>query len=752
MNLESINKIITLGPATREVDLGWLKAKGVDFVRNNMSHSSLDDLVFFIDKAKEAGIPFILDTEGSQVRTSRIENNGCHFEENHVVRICKGPMVGDADRLGLTPGFVIEQLEIGDLIHVDFDTLILLVVDTATAVDGFVTAKAINNGYVGNNKAVFIDRVSTRCITLPALTVKDTQAIVLGLQAGVQYIAASFVRSAEALDEVRAATQGKMAIISKIECVEALKNLDGIIENTDYLLLDRGDLSKEIPLEKIPLAQKTVIVRARRKGKGVVVATNLLETMIERRKPTRAEVNDVVSTIQDGAIGLTLAAETAIGKYPLQCINILNALIKQVESDGIQRYSQTSNAEIVEALEKSNYLFDSDSYSTLAKPHGGRLTDRILRADPSADTLERMADVRLNDLQLMDLRQIATGVYSPLTGFMVEDEVHSVLDSMLLPNGVVWPIPVVLDVSADVAATCRIGDEVVLRRNDDRPAGTLIVKDKYEFDKESFAKKLYGTVDPKHPGVAMVMNMQPVLLGGPIKYLPQPEHDPTKAYDLTPRQVRRLFEERSWSRVVGFHTRNIPHRAHEYIQTHAMEKGFCDGMLVHPIVGKKKPGDFQASFIIECYEHMIRDFYPRNKVIFAIFSTFSRYAGPKEAVFTALCRKNFGCSHFIVGRDHTGVGNYYDPYASHRIFDRFPDLGIVPICFDTIVYSERRKTYLHATETPDPSLEDQKHISGSQIRQMFERGERPPSWIIRPEISEIIVAALANKESVFVDA
>jgi ATP sulfurylase len=244
----------------------------------------------------------------------------------------------------------------------------------------------------------------------------------------------------------------------------------------------------------------------------------------------------------------------------------------------------------------------------------------------------------------------------------------------------------------------------------------------------------------------MAKELKPFFLGGKIDLLNRKSSE-YKEYELTPKQTRRLFEEKGWARIVGFHTRNVIHRSHEFIQLEAMKQGSCDGMLVHPVVGKKKPGDYVTKYIINSYERMQESFYPKGKVIFATFVTYSRYAGPREAVFTALCRKNFGCSHFIIGRDHTGVGNYYQPYASQKIFDELPDLGIKIVPFKEVFYSSDIENYVHASEAP----EAYSAISGTQAREMLKKGEFPPSWFMRPEISEMVIAGLKTGDKVFIE-
>lgn len=684
--------IVTLGPSTNtERDLRKIKDKGVDFVRVNLSHSSLEELEYFIDLARRVDIPFILDTEGSQIRTGDLEP--VYLEENDEVEI---------NELCLRPRL---QLDEGDLIYID--TLILRVIGD--------TAKAITSGLVGRNKAVVIDPIFAKRFQFPPLSPKDYQAIELGLRAGVDHIAVSFVRSGASIDEVRRATQGRMKIISKIECMDALENIDEIIRKSDYLLIDRGDLSKEVPLEKIPFIQRIII----RKAGNVFVATNLLETMVEERKPTRAEVQDVVSTIMDGALGLTLAAETAIGRYPMECINMLNRLIQHAESP----------------VETSNYL--TETTTSLVPPHGGKLVNRVLLEAPT-DPLPKIV---LDQNKQMDVEQIAVGTYSPLEGFMGQEDFQSVLTSMRLANGVVWPIPIVLDVSEEIADRLSVGQTIGLTDEGGEVMALLHLSEKYHFDKEDMDAKLYGTCCPGHPGVRQAMH--PVLLAGKIDLIRGRESE-TRAYELTPKQLRRLFEDRGWATILGFHTRNVPHKGHEFMQLKAMEDENCDGLLVHPVVGKKKPGDFKPEYIIRSYERMIEDFYPKERVVFSVFSTYSRYAGPREAVFTALCRKNFGCSHFVVGRDHTGVGYYYDPYASHRIFDELPDLGIKIVKFREIFYSKELKTYVSGDHDDGGCI-----ISGTQARAMFLGGESPPSWFMRPEISGIVVDALGRGEQVF---
>src|SRR3989344_8249074 len=745
--------IVTLGPSTRtEEDLRKIKDRGVDFVRVNMSHSTLADQEYFMNLAKKVGIPFILDTEGSQIRNGLLNPGKVYLNEGDVVKIYEEEIVGGNTLMSLRPKEVFSQLEDGDLIYIDFEALVLHIIDTSTRDDGSITARVIVGGYVGSNKGVVIDPLAKKTFDLPVLSEKDMEAIPIALSNGVEYIAASFMRSGVSVREVRKATEGKMKIISKIECSEALQNLDDIVEKSDFLLIDRGDLSREVPFEKIPFTQKIIIERANKKGKGVFVATNFLESMVENRRPTRAEVRDVLHTVLDGAHGLTLASETAIGKYPIEAVNTLNKFIKHAEYIAALSQNESVNLSYVNDLSARGYINVGNASSALITPHGGVLVDRDADASFPDEEYKHPLSIILTDEQYMDLEQIAIGTFSPLEGFLGKKDLNSVLDTMYLSNGALWPLPIVLDVEEREAEGLKEGEDILLKSLTGENVGILHLEEKYTYDKDNFSKKLYGTTDAAHPGVKVALFMKPVLLGGKITLLKK-RSSSTKQYELTPRQIRRLFEERGWSRVLGFHTRNVIHRSHEYIQIEGMKRSKVDGLFVHPVIGKKKQGDFHALPIIKSYEMMTNRFYPKDKVLFGTYATFSRYAGPREALFTALCRKNFGCSHFVVGRDHTGVGDFYTPKASHEIFDQFPkdDIGITPIKFDSVFYSERLKEYIHEQDDVHGHKEHEKlHLSGTDVRKILLNNELPPEWFMRPEISQMILDLMREGKKVFV--
>ncbi|SVC42670.1 uncharacterized protein METZ01_LOCUS295524, partial [marine metagenome] len=384
------------------------------------------------------------------------------------IRIYKKSIVGDKKQISLKPWQIVNQLQEGDILYVDFDTLVMRVSNISTIKDGFIEATIISSGNLGKNKGVVIDPQVETKYSIPNLTKKDIKAIQLGLEENIGYVAASFMRNIEAVREVKKISNYKMKIISKIECKDALKNLDDIISESDYLLIDRGDLSKEIPIEKIPFTQKIILNRANNANKKVFVATNLLESMISNRKPTRAEVHDILNTIVDGAYGLILAAETAIGNHPIGCINMLNKIIRHSNLVINANEIRNKEKEFVQDLEKNNYLLDEGISSSIVKPHGGKLVNRYHEIKIDRNYYNSFKKIQLNANQQLDVEQIAIGTYSPLEGFLVKAELESVLDKMRLPNGVIWPLPILLDVDIDKAENIDEGDTAALldERND----------------------------------------------------------------------------------------------------------------------------------------------------------------------------------------------------------------------------------------------------------------------------------------------
>jgi sulfate adenylyltransferase len=378
----------------------------------------------------------------------------------------------------------------------------------------------------------------------------------------------------------------------------------------------------------------------------------------------------------------------------------------------------------------------------LITPHGGKLVNRQIQGG-DREELIRMATtlptVQLNNRQISDLLVIAIGGYSPLDGFLNEADYTSVRDQMKLANGVVWTIPITLAVSKDEADALSVPAEVALY-DDDYLLGVLSVTEKFTYDKEREAQAVYGTKDRAHPGVAALFAQGDWLLAGPIRLLNRPRNPPFKHYHLDPSETRTLFSERGWRRVVAFQTRNPVHRAHEYIQKCALE--IADGLLLHPIVGETKSDDVPADVRIRSYEEILANYYPASRTVLSVMPAAMRYAGPREAVFHALIRKNYGCSLFIVGRDHAGVGNYYGTYDAHYIFDEFDpsELGIIPLFFDHTFFCRACGAMASAKTCPH---ETTNHVtfSGTKVRELLSAGELPPVEFSRPEVARVLIDA-----------
>jgi ATP sulfurylase/adenylyl-sulfate kinase len=389
----------------------------------------------------------------------------------------------------------------------------------------------------------------------------------------------------------------------------------------------------------------------------------------------------------------------------------------------------------------------SDEVNQTIPAHGGVLVDQLAGPDEAARLRERaksLPSVTLNARQLSDVEMIGIGAFSPLVGFMGSGDYDSVIEDMHLATGLVWPIPVTLATTAEQAEALKIGSigsQIALRNASGDLVAIMDLEEKYASDPEREAQKVYRTTEAAHPGVAALYQQGPVLLAGPIVVVDRPP-TPFPAYRLDPAQTRALFASKGWRRVVGFQTRNPVHRAHEYIQKAALE--IVDGLLLHPLVGETKGDDIPANVRMRCYEVLLENYYPKDRSILAINPAAMRYAGPREAIFHALIRQNYGCTHFIVGRDHAGVGNYYGTYDAQLIFDEFRpgEIGIIPLKFEHTFYCRTCAGVVSAKTCPH----DKSHhvvLSGTQVRSMLRAGQALPEEFSRPEVAAILTAAMA---------
>jgi sulfate adenylyltransferase len=381
---------------------------------------------------------------------------------------------------------------------------------------------------------------------------------------------------------------------------------------------------------------------------------------------------------------------------------------------------------------------------SLIDPHGGKLIDRELRGAEREELLRasvKMPSISVNARAEADLELIASGALSPLEGFMGEADYISVRDRRHLANGLVWTIPVTLSVTDEVSGTLRPGDDVALRSRDGRLVAVLHLAEIFKYDKELEAQQVYRTTEDKHPGVKAIYAQGDYLLGGRVSLIEAPNRQEFGPYRFSPREMRALFTERGWKSIVAFQTRNPVHRAHEYIQKCALET--VDGLLLHPLVGETKADDIPAPVRMRAYEVIIEHYYPVSRTQLAVLPAAMRYAGPREAVFHAIIRQNYGCSHFIVGRDHAGVGNYYGTYDAQRIFGDFApgELKITPMFFDNTFFCRRCDGMASAKTCPhDP--DNHVSLSGTKVREMLARGEVPPSEFTRPEVASVLIDAL----------
>ena len=367
--------------------------------------------------------------------------------------------------------------------------------------------------------------------------------------------------------------------------------------------------------------------------------------------------------------------------------------------------------------------------------YGGKLVNRVTNTNPSG-----LFSINISADLANDVENIADGIFSPLEGFLNKDDFESVVANGIFqaPDGrsIQWTIPIVLDVDEETGKKMKESGDVLLKNPEGTGIAILHTGDVYSFDKKTTASGINGTNDDSHPGVAKTFGMKDFLVGGKIDYIQKPNESEIRKYRMTPVETREAFSKAGWKKIVAFQTRNPPHVAHEILQKTAITTR--DGVFVNPLIGKKKSGDFKDDVIIKSYETMIENYYPKNRCMLGTLHTEMKYAGPKEAIHHAIMRQNYGCTHIIIGRDHAGVGNFYDPFAAQKIFDDYPDLEIAPIFFPAFFYCKKCLTFTNPKACPHDE-ESREQISGTKLRSMIQEGKAPSEFILRPEVAKLII-------------
>ena len=687
-----IKILCTVGPATiNSLALKKLEKENVTLLRINLSHSSLKELKSYIDIIQNnVNIPICIDSEGAQIRTGIFHNGSITLRTNKQIKLISGRRSSNDSEIELTPPYILKTFRKEDLVYLDFNSVILQVVDRN---NNEVACRVVQGGVVGSNKAVNLNRE----VSLESITKKDIEAIKLSKKLGIKNFALSFAQNKQNVNDFRQLIGKESYLISKVESNKGLENLDGIIDASDAILIDRGDLSREQPIERIPIWQKIISKNVLSKNKELFIATNLLETMINEKNPSRAELNDIMNNLMDGVSGLVLAAETAIGNNPIKSVRVINNAINEFSN-----YSRNKSLEI------------SEKHSKLIHPHGGKLITSDYRHE--IDFVDSYK-IDISFQQLLDFYQIVNGGYSPLNGFLNADEIYSVLYNNRLLDSNIWTVPIIFQIQKSDYNNINVNEEISIRYDGDL-IGSIKIDDKFLLNIDDYCKNLYGVIDGNHPGISMMQKSGQFVISGKVSVFNSFINVMANIY-LGPNQSRDIMEQFQWKTIVGFHTRNIPHNGHLFIQKKAYDIVNADGLFISPMIGVVKKTDSNISDIVKCYNNLIDNcFYKKREVLLNPIQYSPRFAGSKEAIMTSLMRQNYGCTHFIVGRDHSGTGgNQPESMSLKRLYNNIKnDMDIQLIFFDEVYYSKYEKKI---TDNPIYDIDDKLPISGTEVRKIL---------------------------------
>lgn len=667
----------TLGPSSlNEEVLKKLELLGVSLFRINLSHTEIKDLEKTIDLIRNhTNVPICIDTEGAQVRT-RLKKK-VKLEEGKIIDIFfdfkKNP-----NSINFYPNVSFNQFKIGDLVFIDFNAV---VVEVLKIKKNTIQVIVINEGSILSNKGVSINK----SIELNPFTKKDISAFKITRKKQIKNYALSFCNKMEDVSNMKKLVPKGAKIIAKIENKIGFSNCKEICKIADSILIDRGDLSKEFNIEDIPIIQKEITKIAKDEKTKIFVATNFLESMINNPFPNRAEINDIYNTLIDGVDGLVLAAETAVGKYPVESASIIKRIFKSFKTSFKNKKS-------------------SDTVYTIKK------FDEII--------IDKFAE--------SDVKQIVFGTYKPLDRFMSLTEIKSVLNKNRLLDGNIWTLPIVLPINRKI----KINKYYNILNSKKKILCSIKVDSLFKIDSEELLKKWFSTDYLNHPGIKSLKSRGEYFISGKITS-PQFNNFTFQRFEVVPKKSKELIYTKGWHNIIGFHTRNIPHQGHIFIQKEAIKLSNADGLMLSPAVGLKKKGDFKNDFLIESYSEILRSKVHYKKAILCSLDIYSRYAGVREAVFTAICRKNLGCTHFIVGRDHTGFNNNFLNEDPRTFFSKIGDIGINIIFFETLSFNKKNNKYSFNKNAT--SL-----ISGSIIRNLIKKKKKIPDYLLNKDLQKII--------------